>query len=1044
MSGPTAAARQRADRDGAMPMTKPRQARPDEGPAGLAPSQVQLKRTLAGKAFVDQEALLEPNAGGGAGDAVQMHTHEGAAAKPVQREGVKPIPEKTADKTFFGWWRIKRKYAKDEDEAIDAALKETIKQITAPYMPPDYVPPPRREDWTGEEPGAEGASTGGGAPASTVTPQAPAPTVPPPAPAPKAATQAKAIPSERVDERFDAEWAKYARSPAQIDQALKDTIRIITVTYMPPGYVPPPLRTGAGAASAPEAEKPKAAQGTDPQSIAIDIANLPSERVPQGVIDLMPADFAATLEVVARLSDSQIGPLKTYFPLSREDRIGLAIAVVELGRSHDETVFPKAMSEVLLGVPAAQRQVIATYLAEVNPTVGCGVDQVLHDTEDALDANPVGLFKQRVKAKAIEQLKSNLAVLDGEEAKYADTRAESPQWKHLRERVVPLARKYHALTKRKGDLQEQRANLMHSANSIDMTHNSGTSGTSPTSGDQDAAIALDAMGGGCARGQPAEDGSPSDLADLHRCIASDGEQISQIDQVQTQLRAEYPIISGITGDTFEGGKSNQDVYATLKRTFFADVRKSIHVAIDKVQSETIGLWELEQIQRDVEVDLGIEGRPEAKRQINAWRNGEREKRKDMEAAVVGKTIVLGLLSLVLPGIGGVVAGLLGALIGLDGAADSASHAKDRSDIASAGVVGEHLIDNPDEAREAYWDAVMNAVLSVADSMLAVRAAGKAAVASRARPVATLPKPPRGGAAAAAGAVDAAGGAAKAEGAAAKTAGSAADTARVEGAATKASEGAGAAKAQSAAAKGASVASDAVTAEIAGAKAAGQTKDAAQAVLDVAERHQVRIRFRKTNKYAAALIEAGHSPKPAALKMKTINELDVHLGVPPDKLGQVGYFKPEGLPANIGALEKADPDLVQRIRDRFVDRRAEFNKYASDVATLEAEGTIAVRDGVVVDMRAGSGGKGKAFTGDNDVFDIVGADGAPLDAARKRTVMAELEKEPISAQHGAHMDWNTANADEAGMKQKIIDQHRAGGEALVEFGPGRSVGEVYAQ
>lgn len=227
-----------------------------------------------------------------------------------------------------------------------------------------------------------------------------------------------------------------------------------------------------------------------------------------------------------------------------------------------------------------------------------------------------------------------------------------------------------------------------------------------------------------------------------------------------------------------------------------------------------------------------------------------------------------------------------------------------------------------------------------------------------------------------------------------------------------------------------------------ARSSGQTMDSVKAAWRIADAFQVRIQFRKTNKWAADMIKAGNSPKPEALKMKTINQLDVDLGVgiTDAQRGLVGFFAVTALP----------PNASEALKQRAKQRNNEFSKYADAIKQLQAEGFVEVRGNLVYDVRPNSAGKGKAFTGDNDVFLILDAMGQKVDKGLGDAVLTALKDPPICAQHGAHMDWRSPDKGAMRTKEKMIDAHRETrkdgkkGEPLVEFGPGRQSRLVFAE
>lgn len=100
---------------------------------------------------------------------------------------------------------------------------------------------------------------------------------------------------------------------------------------------------------------------------------------------------------------------------------------------------------------------------------------------------------------------------------------------------------------------------------------------------------------------------------------------------------------------------------------------------------------------------------------------------------------------------------------------------------------------------------------------------------------------------------------------------------------------------------------------------------------------------------------------------------------------------------------------------------------------------------MIDQRPGEPGRGKPVAGDNDLFDIRNADGTPLtDKEHYDKVMNALKRSAAKVQHPDVMSWNTKKAKDAKMKAGLIKRHQKGGEKLIEFRPGGSVTQSFAE
>jgi len=271
-----------------------------------------------------------------------------------------------------------------------------------------------------------------------------------------------------------------------------------------------------------------------------------------------------------------------------------------------------------------------------------------------------------------------------------------------------------------------------------------------------------------------------------------------------------------------------------------------------------------------------------------------------------------------------------------------------------------------------------------------------------------------------------------------------------------------------------------------AQVAGMSKNQARKAFRVANKRGVWARFRPTNPESVQWRNRGHSPKPCFVKNKTLNRIDVdYLGANPKDIGKVGGFKPK-LPdkAALEAIKAQDETLYKKITGRFQSRADEvlqqkalnrrLKKLGKRISLGKADpkdiaeharlkknlGRYRMENGLVIDNRATIRGKpnpgyGKAFTGDNDLFDFKGRFGQPLSDTERAAVCKDLRGGPINVQHTDHMSWPKDSPDtfrrNQDMYYNIVDGHtktpqlssRPRGEALASFGPGYQFRETYA-
>jgi hypothetical protein len=175
------------------------------------------------------------------------------------------------------------------------------------------------------------------------------------------------------------------------------------------------------------------------------------------------------------------------------------------------------------------------------------------------------------------------------------------------------------------------------------------------------------------------------------------------------------------------------------------------------------------------------------------------------------------------------------------------------------------------------------------------------------------------------------------------------------------------------------------------------------------------------------------PKPEILKNKTIDGVDVKLGIDPKHKGKVGIVNPADmkLPDDFFDMPPADrAEIINRIEQR----QKEWNEWQNDkkVQALIKDGIISVKDGVVY---AGTGADAKPFVGDHDIFNIRRADGKPMTPSEYQYYITQMRFWGMNVEHGAHLEWDPKTKKYKQMKKDIIDKHSPGGDKpLVRFGP----------
>jgi hypothetical protein len=231
-------------------------------------------------------------------------------------------------------------------------------------------------------------------------------------------------------------------------------------------------------------------------------------------------------------------------------------------------------------------------------------------------------------------------------------------------------------------------------------------------------------------------------------------------------------------------------------------------------------------------------------------------------------------------------------------------------------------------------------------------------------------------------------------------------------------------------------------------AMGMPADSIKKFKEFADGYGLIIDVRPTNPEAMLKLQTGEAlPKPEILKQKSINDLDVMLGIDPSHRGLVGHLDPANLkvPAEgatikhptTGEMVTVDAALAKELQDRHVLRSKEFSEHADKMKSLVEKGGFSIEPPGII--KFGEGPDAKPFTGDHDVFDFRRKDGKPLTPQEYDYLVQQMRFWGMNVEHGAHLHWDTADPS----KLDIAKQHAPGGkEPLIRFGDGGSVKEAH--
>ncbi|MFD9896011.1 DnaJ domain-containing protein, partial [Amycolatopsis sp. NPDC059027] len=177
---------------------------------------------------------------------------------------------------------------------------------------------------------------------------------------------------------------------------------------------------------------------------------------------------------------------------------------------------------------------------------------------------------------------------------------------------------------------------------------------------------------------------------------------------------------------------------------------------------------------------------------------------------------------------------------------------------------------------------------------------------------------------------------------------------------------------------------------------GLTEAAQSGLQSLVDRHGVVVDVRPAPPLAARWIAGGETmPRPAEIPDKLIDEADVLLGAPADKIGLVGHFKPV-LP-DVGDPRLADlPGGLERLESRFAERLTEFRSGmpAGDRYRVTGEGVVEERS---------ADGKYRPLT-DHSTFGVRSADDHPLPAAERDRFLSAVRASALGSGPGSMRSW----------------------------------------
>lgn len=480
------------------------------------------------------------------------------------------------------------------------------------------------------------------------------------------------------------------------------------------------------------------------------------------------------------LSADEIGVLIDHLKAPHTDgrfveRLRAALTAVALvkGTSAETSIDPATVlngMEAIAKEEAAEDQVIdiADYVKGHASSAGAqSLLQLLYPAEESeqsagvlhapADNGQVGIlssFKAAVRAKALAVLDGNRTAIDEEEVKYADTRQESPVWEELRSVIKPMLWRDRKLQIAAKEYEAQAAKAEAAAREIDAVAKSrakseageaGAEGARSDTPIDHAQAAIDEQKEFTASRDDAKVGAPVEregdesvsgaLEDLHAYAALWKQKAESARGASLALHKAYPILAagdifhdegteGASGASAKGSDTNEELFEKVREQTFVVARQAIDRTRERLLKDDTPLAHLDLLVRSVEDEMHLDEPDHAsdKKVIDDWVADMQAAQAEIQLAFAGATIALGIAALITGGAAAVILGLMGSGIGVYAATENLEYAAMMKDVAVAGEIGDPLAKDAEDAKAAYYWAIIDLVLAGVDFAIAVKEA----------------------------------------------------------------------------------------------------------------------------------------------------------------------------------------------------------------------------------------------------------------------------------------------------------------------------------
>ena len=156
------------------------------------------------------------------------------------------------------------------------------------------------------------------------------------------------------------------------------------------------------------------------------------------------------------------------------------------------------------------------------------------------------------------------------------------------------------------------------------------------------------------------------------------------------------------------------------------IREAIAATKGRIAENNLPLDELGPIVRAVRAEMRLDV-PDGARQkqvIDDWMAARQRTDAILQMGVLGVTIALGIAAIITGGAAAVILGLAGSAVGLGAATYNVYVANKLDDVAFSSLMGEELVDDPEEVRAAYYLAVADLLFGGLDLAFALKQAPK--------------------------------------------------------------------------------------------------------------------------------------------------------------------------------------------------------------------------------------------------------------------------------------------------------------------------------